>query len=132
MAARNLADVRALDREMVFLNGSCVGNGAANPTAVKGRGIASIAWVSTGLYTITLADKWNVFGGAVCTVIDPTTTHHWEVTVVAETVASTKTVQIKVFHAATAAAPALADLTSDETLKFFLILFNTAQAPTAR
>lgn len=59
MAARNLAPVRALNRELVPIVGSFAPNGssAVAATSNKGKGW-SVAWTSTGLFTITFTDKW--------------------------------------------------------------------------
>lgn len=133
MAARNLAPFSILDRDAVGVFGGGTGASASNMTAILGAGVVSITrGASAGLYTINLADKWNKLLFAGFEVIDPTTTKHWEVAVVSEDVASGKTIVIQAFSAAGAAAPAASDLTTDEKLKFMLILSNTGQVPSAR
>lgn len=130
MAARNTTDMLALlNRGDVLLTGSCVGAGAANPTSVRGNGIASITRNSSGKYTITLADKYAALRGWSFGVIDSTALRHYEVTVSAETVASTRTIVIEVFGAATGVAPARSDLATTDTLRFSLHLSNSAVVP---
>lgn len=109
--------------------GRCVGAAAANPTGLKGNGIASIAYVSTGKYTITLSDKWAGLVTADFSVIDSTGLKHFLVTPSAETVASSKTISISVSSAAFGSAPALADLASTETLLIELVLSNSSSNP---
>lgn len=127
MASRNLTHPWTLDRGVCHLYASGVGAGAANLTSIKGAGISSIAETDTGLYTVTLTDKWNSFMFMGGQVIDPTGTDDWAVQVVSESVASAKTISIAVFKGGT-----LADLTTDETLKLHIVLNNTSAPPTAR
>lgn len=133
MGARaGISEQYSLVRDRWMLDFSCVGGGAAaNPTSVKtAGGIASIVYsAATGKYTITLADKWTAFLGADFCVIDSAGNAHYEVTVVSETVASTKTVVIQVWGAATATAPALKDLPTTATLKGTIKVTNTQQKP---
>lgn len=127
MAARSFAPLRALDREVVKVYGGGTGAGAADLTAVVGRGVATVDQTGTGLYTITLDDKYAKLLMASFLVIDATSPDDWEVTVVSEDVDGAKTVDIAVFKGGT-----LTDLTTDEKLKFELTLSNTKQSPTAR
>ena len=130
MAARNgIREQFTLTRDLWKLFGKCIGAAGASPTGLKGLGIASIAWVSTGLYDITLSDKWNGLLGADFRVIDSTGARHYNFTVVTETVTTTKIIRVKVFAAATAVAPTLADLVSTDTLYIELTLSNSKQTP---
>lgn len=131
MAARNGSSQQyTLMRDLWTLIGKCVGNGAANPTALKGLGITSIVWVSTGKYTITLDDKWAALVGFKATVINSAGTTLSQCFLEAETVATTKTLTLHVFGGLTAAAPARRDLTSADTLRFEVTLSNSVQVPT--
>lgn len=127
MAARNLCEIESLDRGVVFIFGGGTGAGAANLTAIKGAGVTSVAETATGKYTITLTDKWNSLMFFSGVVIDATTVDDWEVTVEAESVATNKTIGILVTKSGTAT-----DLTTDEKLKFMVVVSNTSQPPTAR
>lgn len=126
MGARSLNRVQfSLERDVVRIFGSGIGAGAANLTSIKGAGVASVAQTATGKYTITLRDKWPgllMFKG---TVVDANaTTDDWEVVVVEELVATSKTVKIAVFKGGT-----LTDLTSDRKLLFEIVIQNTSQLP---
>ena len=62
MAARNLAPVRALQRELIPIVGSFAPNGSSAVAASSRKGPGwSVARTSAGLFTITLTDKWNDF-----------------------------------------------------------------------
>lgn len=131
MGARNgISEQYTLMRDLWKLFGKCVGNGAANPTGLKGLGITSIVWVSTGKYTITLDDKWAALVNFSATVINSAGTTLSQCFLSAQTVATTKTLTLEVFGGATAAAPARRDLTSADTLLFEATLSNTTQVPT--
>ena len=133
MGARNLSSsLRILDREVVKIFGKCVGNTTSNPTGVAGAGVAGVTRSGVGLYTITLQDKWNTFLGAKFTVIDSSALEHYEITVSSETVASTKTVNLTIWGAATGVAPVKLDLGTDVTLRFEIDLSNTGQTPSSR
>lgn len=132
MGARNgTSENYNMVRDRWDILGAFVGNGAASPTTVKGLGlgIASVTRTALGAYTITLTDKWTAFLNAEFCVVDSTGNNHFEVTVVSETVASTKTINIQVFSAVSAASPAKADLASTATLKFEITVTNTQQKP---
>jgi hypothetical protein len=126
MAARNFGNETHVAQPGVFelfLKGP--GAGAANITLTHGLGVnPTLVYAATGKYTITLSDKWAAllhYNGAV---IDATTEDDWEVVVLTETVASTKTIQIAVFKGGTAAA-----LTTDEILMLRLTMLNTSAIP---
>ena len=127
MAARSTHEPATLDQGVVVIYGGCTGAGNATPTSVLGAGVSSIAYVSTGKYTITLSDKWNKFLLFSSCVIDTTTEDDWEVVVTAEAVATSKTVSITVFKGGTAA-----DLSTDEKLKFAITVSHTSAPPSAR
>lgn len=128
MAARNKARPYTLDRDITTLYGKGTGAAAADLTSVGGIGIASVAYAaSTGVYTLTLSDKWAKLLNWHFQVLDATSAAVWAVTVSAETVSSTKTITLNVFKAGT-----LANLSTDEILKFSLDLCDTAQPLTSR
>ncbi len=130
MGARNLTEkLFAMNRDSLVLTGKCVGNGAASPTGLKGIGVASVAWVSTGKYTITLSDKWAALLNFTSVVINSAATTLSVVFVSAETVATNRTITIEVFGGTTGVALARRDLTSADTLRFTIELSNTVQTP---
>lgn len=130
MGARNGTSQQfTMNRDQWELTGKATGAAGASPTGLKGIGITSIAWVSTGLYDITLTDKWAALLDAHFRVIDSTGLRHYHFTIVTETVSTTRIIRVKVFAAATTVAPALADLVSTDTLRFSLKLSNTVQTP---
>lgn len=131
MGARNgTENTYTLMRDLWKLFGKCVGNGAANPTGLKGLGITSIVWVSTGKYTITLDDKWAALVNFSASVLNSAGTTLSQCFLEAETVSTTKTLTLHVFGGATAVAPTRRDLTSADTLRFEVTLSNTVQTPT--
>jgi hypothetical protein len=111
-------------RDVVTIFGRGVGAGAANLTGVKGKGVESIVRTGVGLHTITLSSQWAGFLLFGATVIDVTAPAGWDVEVVEELVATSKTVKIAIFKTGVAA-----ELTTDETLLFSITLSNTSQKP---
>lgn len=125
MAARALQKaIGTLQRDPVKIWVTGTGAGAADLTGLvtAGGGVTLIDQTGTGLYTITLRDKYAGLLMLAGTVIDATTPDDWEVVVVSETVATTKLINIAVFKGG-----ALADLTTDEKLMLEITLRNTAQ-----
>ena len=59
MASRNYAPIKALSRGQVIIDGSCIGAAAADPTSVRGLGIASITFVATGRYNINFTGRFE-------------------------------------------------------------------------
>jgi hypothetical protein len=102
------------------------GTGAATSTltSIKGKGIASIARTGVGAHTITLTQKWQGLLMFSAAIIDATTADDWEVTVVEDAVAASKTVKIAIFKGGTAA-----DLSTDEKILFEVVLSKTKQLP---
>lgn len=130
MAARTgTNNTYMLARNVYTIVGKCVGNGVSNPTALKGKGIATVTRTALGKYTITLNDKWAALLSVDLTFIDSTGANQFTYNVVSETVASTKTINISVFSSATAVAPGLADLATTTTMKMCIMLSNSAQIP---
>lgn len=107
----------------VLIFGKGTGAGAANLTALQSAGaIASIAETGTGLYTITLADKFNSLLMFTGSVLDANSPDDWEVAMITETVSSTKTITIGVFKGGT-----LTDLTTDEKLYLSIWVSNSSR-----
>lgn len=130
MAARNLNHgVKTFLREVVKIYGKCVGAAGANPTGVKGLGITSITWVSTGKYLITLEDKYNALLNADFRVIDSTGLRHYSFSITSQTVSTTKLITVEVYAGASTVAPTRADLAATDTLLVTLELSNTQQVP---
>jgi hypothetical protein len=98
--------------------------------SVKGKGIARIIPLSsatgggTGRYEIRLNDAWRGLLVAKFNVIDATSADDWEVTIQAQTVATTKLITIYVFKGG-----AVTSLTGDDTLTFELVLALDKTAP---
>lgn len=130
MAARNFAPIRCMQRDAVILFGGGTGAGAADLTGIVGKaglkqsGSDQINQTGTGLYQITLADKYHDLLFFSAMVIDATTPDDWEVVVVSEDVDGAKTIDIAVFKGGS-----LADLTTDEKLRFMAVLKNGNQGP---
>lgn len=125
MAARNLSEHQyAIERDTVKIYGRGTGASTSSLTSVKGKGISTITRTGTGAHTITLTDQWQGLLGFSASIIDATSTDDWEVTVVSETVASTKTVLIAIFKSGTAA-----DLTTDEKILFEITVSRSGNLP---
>lgn len=103
------------------------GAGAGSLTSVKGA--TSIAWVSTGKYTVTLPRKFAGLVGFRASVINSAGTTLSQVFPSAEAVASAGTITIEVFGGLTAAAPSRRDLTSADILLLEIDLMDSAQKP---
>lgn len=114
---------------LVKLFGRGTGAGASSLTSVKG--VTSVAWVSTGKYTVNLDRKYAGLVGLRGTVINSAGTTLSQVFPSAEAVASAGTITIEVFGGLTAAAPARRDLTSADILLLEIDLMDSAQKPAA-
>lgn len=125
MAARNFVNgTKALQREVVKIWAKGVG-AATDPLSdleSAGGGVEEIDQTDTGLYTVTLADKYAGLLALQASVIDATSPDDWVVTVVAEDVAGAKTIDLAIFKGGT-----LTDLTTDDTLLLEITLKNTQQ-----
>lgn len=98
-----------------------------SPTGLKGAGVASaVAGLldgAAGEVVVALDNKWAGLLQFKHCVIDATSADDWEVTVIAETVATSKTITLRFFKDGTAAHP-----TTDDKLLFELVLSNAAPA----
>lgn len=123
MAARNLRrNYSHFTPAPVTIFAKAIGAAGASPTSLVAPGVKSFVWNSTGNYTLTLEDKYNKFLSLIGNVVDPTAPAQWVINVLAETVASTKTIQIVVYKAGVAA-----DLTSDETVVLRITVSNSSR-----
>lgn len=125
MAARAFVnDAGTLQRGVVKIWAKAVGAGAADLTGLvsAGGGVTLIDQTGTGLYTVTLRDKYVDLLMLHGCVIDPGSPDEWVVQVASQDVAGAKTISIQVFKGG-----ALADLTTDETLLLEITLKNTKQ-----
>lgn len=109
------------------------GTGAAttipvNPTDVKGKGIVSVEASSTlgedGKYTITLRDPWPGLLAVKSCVVSSDTADDWAVTVLSESVATTKQVVIQMLKGGSVAA-----LADTEKLLLELVLATSSMKP---
>jgi hypothetical protein len=103
------------------------GAGAANLTGVKG--VASINWVSTGKYTITLPRKFAGLLGFKASVINSAGTTLSEAFLSADAVAASKTLTMEVFGGLTTVAPTRRDLTAADTIIMEIVLEDSAAKP---
>ncbi len=73
MASRSLTKISAITPGLVAVPGSFAPNGSSAlvATAVKGKGF-SVAYTSTGLYTITFQDVWPVMVACTATLQEAT------------------------------------------------------------
>lgn len=126
MAARNFGNelkIAVPGLTALFLKGT--GAGAADITLTYGMGMSpTLDQTGTGLYTLTLKDKYTALVHANLEVIDATTPDDWDVRVVSETVSTTKLINIAVFKGGT-----LADLSTDEKISGILVLLDSAAKP---
>ena len=126
MAARNFGqEISVAQPGIVELFAKGPGNAAADITLTHGLGMSpTLTYAATGKYTVTLSNKYATLLHVVGTVQDATTEDDWEVVVVAEDVASAKTIQIACFKGGAATA-----LTSDEKLMLRITLINSSALP---
>lgn len=110
--------------DVVRLFGRGTGANTSALTEVKGKGIASIARTGAGAHTITLSQKWQGFLMFSAAVLSSAAADDYEVTLVEELVATSKTVKIAIFKGGTAA-----DLQTTDKLLFEMVLSKTKQAP---
>jgi hypothetical protein len=116
MASRNFSRVQGLNKEVKIIAGRFDDADAK----VAGLGF-SAANAGTGIYTITLEDKYNALLCATCQVQSTAGTDDYKATVTAEDVDGAKTVTVHVDVAGT-----LTDLGSGDELHFAFFLQNSA------
>ncbi len=128
MAARNFTKApEVLDRGLVDIIGSFAPNGssAVSATSRQGQGW-SVAYTSTGLFTITTTDKFADLVSASATL--QLTTADDKFCQIGVVSLSAKTIQIRVIDASGAA---LADVSADagNRINFRLTFRNTSALP---
>lgn len=127
MAARSLIEALALQRDMVIIAGSFAPNGgsAIDPLSRTGPGW-SVARSNTGLYTVTLTDKYNALLSAQATLQLAVADDKFA-NIIAVNLAA-KTIQIGVWDVSGAA---LTDVAANagNRVNFVFMLSNTAQVP---
>lgn len=132
MAARNFAEPRALQRELILIEGSFAPNGSSAVAASSRQGPGwSVARTSTGLFTVTLSDKYKAFISLNASV--QLTTFDVTYCQIGVTSLSAKTVQIRtITDDAVTGIGALADIAADagNRINFSFKLSNTSMLPT--
>lgn len=111
-----------LDQGLVLLQGSFAPAGSGAPTTVKGKGF-SVARTSTGLFTLTLQDKYaHLIAGLV--TLQLASGGDQIVQLGSVDVSSARTVQIRVWDISGAA---VADISADANnrINFCLLLKNS-------
>lgn len=109
----------------IFARG--IGAGASSLTGVKG--VTSIAWVSTGKYTITLPKKFSGLVGFQANVINSAGTTLSVAFLSADAALSAGTLTMEVFGGLTTVAPTRRDLTSADILLLEISLVDSATKP---
>lgn len=128
MANRNFVRPRCLDKELVILAGSFAPNGSSAVSAASNKGTGwSVAWTSTGLFTITLQDSYPSLISATASLQLATGDDkflQWGTI----DVVSAKTLQLRVWDVS---ATAVADVTADANnrINFCLVLKNSSVTP---
>ncbi len=124
MAARNLKrNISHFTPAPVVIFAQGVGAATDALTALQSAGaVTLIDQTGTGLYTATLADKYNSLLWFAGSVEDTTTPDDWEIVLVSETVATTKLLNFAVFKGG-----ALTDLTTDDKLRLHIVVSNSAR-----
>jgi hypothetical protein len=124
MANRTFAPLLgSLDRGVVIIAGSFAPDTANAPTTVRGDGF-SVVRTSTGLFTITLQDKYSELVSAQCS-LQLAAGDDKIVQVGATDVTSAKTIQIRVWDISGAAVADIA-ANANNRINFVLILKNTS------
>lgn len=127
MANRTFAENRySLEKQVVDLYLKVTFGASGAPTITRGKGFVSVAKNATGVYTITLQDKYNALLGADLAWQLATTVpgvHHWSID--AETVASTKTVKVNLWDN-TAAGGVAKEPASGDVCYLHLALSNSS------
>ncbi len=126
MAARSFnGEIYQLEPATIQIFGRATGAGAANMTALKGKGVTSITRTGTGAHTIVLADKYKGVLMAQFAVISTATADDYEVMLTSDLTSGT-TVGIAIFKGGAAA-----DLQTTDTLLFKFELVDTTTVPTS-
>lgn len=128
MAARNFDNLQCLGKGLKTIAGSFAPNGSSAVAASSRQGMGwSVARTSTGLFTVTLNDKYAALAGmglSLQLAAGDDKFVQWG----AIDVVSAKTLQIRVWDASGAA---VADIAADANnrIGFVLVLRNTSATP---
>jgi hypothetical protein len=124
MANRSFAPLLgSLDRGVVIIAGSFAPDTANAPTDVKGDGF-SVVRTSTGLFTVTLQDKYSELIGVTAS-LQLASADDKMVQIGATDVTSAKTIQIRVWDISGAAVADVA-ANANNRINFVLVLKNTS------
>lgn len=128
MAARNLAPVRTLVRELIPVAGSFAPNGSSALVATGTKGLGfTVAYTSTGLYTITFSDKYADLVSMQAQL--QLTTGDDKFVQIGAVDLSAKTIQIRVWDASSAAVSDVAAAAGNR-INFVAWFRNSAALPT--
>lgn len=105
------------------------GTGAAASSLTSVKGVTSIAWVSTGKYTITLPKKYSGLVALQGTVLNSAGTTLSLVFPSADAVLSAGTITIEIFGGLTTVAPTRRDLTTADILLLEITVVDSATKP---
>ncbi len=127
MAARNYSSPKCLVRELVEISGSFAPNGSSAVDAASRQGLGfTVAWTSTGLFTITFTDKYSALVSANATLqLAAADDKFAQVGVVS---LSAKTAQIRIMDASAAAVADVAAAAGNR-VNFCFKFRNSAVAP---
>jgi len=128
MAARNLAPVRALIRELIPVTGSFAPNNTGTVAATSRTGLGwSVARTSAGLFSVTFTDKYS--GGLVAAVAQlQLATADDKFVQIGTWTASTRVLQIRVWDVSGAAVADVA-ANANNRINFTAWFRNIAGAP---
>ena len=127
MAARNLAPLRTLNRDVIPIMGSFAPNGVLTVVASSRKGCGwSVARTSAGLFTITFTDKYNNLLCFQHSIRHPTA-------IDLKTQAGVYTAANKTITIAVLAIAVATDVTADANARIDFVAWfsNTAQTPNA-
>lgn len=125
MAARNYATPRVLTREAVGIMGSFAPNGSSAISSTTSQGLGwTVAYTSTGLYSVTFSDKFAAFLAATATIQMATAAD--VVAQIGTWTASTKVLQIR-----SLAAAVVTDIAADANNRIHFVAWfrNSAALP---
>lgn len=128
MANRNFVQPQCLDKGVVILAGSFAPNGSSAISATSNKGTGwSVAYTSTGLYTITLADTYTSLISATLG-LQLAAGADTIIQLGAIDVSSAKTIQVRAWDISDAA---VADIAANAAnrINFCLVLKNSSVTP---
>lgn len=114
--------------KMVHLKVTIGASGAPTVVTDASLGVASVVRTSAGLYRITLTDKFTSLVGMECEQLHASIQQHTRVQLVAETVATTKLIDVWTLAPTSSSVTTLiaTDPASASTLYFTFYLKNTS------